>query len=181
MGVLQHGNSVVYAFDFTRDKGMYVPYALSQVPGGYAAAINDSTNLGRIFLHYGKVMIAVASDIPFTWKTNSGIWSPRNPPQPGDSEFRVAYPSIGDPMLDGPSVYDPNSPYKSTIDTNNNRFAMAVETALPSDYPGATPAEQLSAFRSNILATTGISHLNVFPCTATYTNRLWRCFEKAEL
>lgn len=166
MGTVQHRDSVLYAFDFT---GPYpaatnVPYAQSQVPGSYTAMINDSAT-GRIYLHYGKVMIAVTSSIPFSWNPNSGIWSARHTPSPGDSEFRVAVGGVGYPLVAG------NPAYKSTIDNANNRFAMAIETANPSEYPGATAAEQLAAFKADIVASTSISHLNAYPATGYYSNR----------
>jgi len=167
MGTVQFRDSVLYAFDFT---GPYpdatnVPYAQSQVPGGYLAMINDSTTSGRIFLHYGDVMIAVTSSIPFTWNPNTGIWTPRNPPQPGDSEFRVAVGGVGYPQLDG----DPA--FKAGIDNANNRFAMAIETAHPTEYVGATAAAQLAAFKADLVVNTSISHLNAYPATGYYTNR----------
>ena len=86
--------------------------------------INDSASSGRIFLHYNKVMISVASDVPFTWDPNAGIYSPRHAIEPGDSEFRVAVGGVGYPQN------DPN--FAANISATNNRFAMAIETALPS-------------------------------------------------
>ena len=167
MGTVQYSDSVLYAFDFTGPYGnaTYVPYAQSQVPGGYSAMINDSTTDGRIYLHYGKVMIAVTSSIPFTWDPSSGVWSARNTPKPGDSEFRVAVGGVGNPIIDGSTAY------KANIDNANNRFAMAIETAHPTEYAGATPADQLAAFKADIEANTSISHLNVYPATGYYTNR----------
>lgn len=167
MGVAQHRDSVLYAFDFTGPypNATYVPYAQSQVPGGYSDMINDSTTKGRIYLHYGKVMIAVTSSIPFTWNPNSGIWSPRHAPDPGDSEFRVAVGGVGSPKVAG------NPAYKATIDNANNRFAMAVETAHPTEYAGTTAAAQLAAFKADIEAKTSIRHQNVYPATGYYTNR----------
>ena len=166
MGTVQHRDSVLYAFDFTGpyDDATRVPYAQSQVPGGYSAMINDSAT-GRIYLHYGRVMIAVTSSIPFDWNPNSGIWSARHTPNPGDSEFRVAVGGVGYPLVAG------NPAYKATIDNANNRFAMAIETALPTEYAGATAAEQLAAFKADMVASTSISHLNAFPTTGYYTNR----------
>ena len=146
---LQHEDTVLYSFDIS--KSPY--YALSQVPGGWQALINESATSGRLFLHYGTVMISVASSIPFVSNTSSGIRSPRNTPKAGDWEFRVAYPNETSPS------------------TTANRFAMAVETALPAQYPGASAADQLAAFRADIVAKTTITHENVSPTIAHYTNR----------
>ena len=136
----QHGDTVAYVF---APGGTY-PYALCYVPGGHAVAINDSAS-GRVFLHYGTVMIAIGSEIPFTWDPNSGIAVPCATPKVGDSEFYVG--SLG------------------------AQFTMAVETARPALYAGATPAQQLAAFRADILANTVLSHTAGSPPTAHYTNR----------
>ncbi len=172
---MQHRDSVVYTFDKSHPLARDPRYAQAQVPGGYLAMINDSTTSGRIFLHYNKVMISVASDVPFTWDPNAGIYSPRATPQPGDSEFRVAVGGVGYPQN------DPN--FAANISATNNRFAMAIETSLPSEYPGATAADQLAAFRTALLATTSISHTDVTVSTykitkARYVNRHGDVLEK---
>ena len=136
----QHGDTVAYVFA----PGGAWPFALCYVPGGYAASFNDSAS-GRVFLHYGTVMIAIRSEIPFTWDPNSGIAAPCAPPKAGDSEFQVG--------------------------TSGAQFAMAIETARPALYAGATAADQLAAFRADILASTAISHTAGSPPTAHYTNR----------
>lgn len=83
----------------------------------------------RIFLHYGNVLIAVTSVHPFGWDPKSGVCAPAGKPHEGDSEFRV----------------------KST------QTAVAIETALPSEFPAGSPAEQLNEFRERILARTKIA------------------------
>ena len=133
----------IYKIDLTSTNSP--DYALCYVPGGYRAAVNDSASTGKVFLHYGTVMIAISSDALFNWDTNSGIYAPSQlPVRAGDSEFRV---------------------------TNVTQFAMAIETARPDLYPGATAADQLAAFRADILAHTGLSHAPGSPPTGYYTNR----------
>ncbi len=151
--ILQHRDSMLYAFDKRHPLARDPRYAQAQVPGGYQAMINDAATSGRVFLHYGTVMIAVASDVLFTWDPNAGIWSPRNPPQPGDSEFRIAVGGVGYPQN------DPN--FAANISATNNRFAVAIETALPSEFAGANAAAQLAAFKTALLAATSISHTDV--------------------
>ncbi|MBC8012077.1 MAG: HYR domain-containing protein [Burkholderiales bacterium] len=55
--------------------------------------------------------------------------------------------------------------------TANLRFAVAIETARPADFPGATPADQLAAFRTAILAIPKPSRPADAPTTAVYTTR----------
>jgi hypothetical protein len=45
-------------------------YLTGHIPGGYQALINESTNSGRIFLHYEKVLIAIYLSRTFSWSTN---------------------------------------------------------------------------------------------------------------
>ena len=151
--ILLHRDSMLYAFDKSHPLARDPRYALAQVPGGYQAMINDAATTGRVFLHYGTVMIAVASDVLFNWDPNAGIYSPRNTPQPGDSEFRIAVGGVGYPQN------DPN--FAANISATNNRFAVAIETALPSDFAGADAAAQLDAFKSTLVASTSISHTDV--------------------
>jgi autotransporter-associated beta strand protein len=151
--ILLHRDSMLYAFDKSHPLARDPRYALAHVPGGYQAMINDAATSGRIFLHYGTVMISVASDVLFNWDPNSGIHSPRNTPQPGDSEFRIAVGGVGYPQN------DPN--FAANISATNNRFAVAIETALPSEFAGANAAAQLAAFKSTLLANTNISHTDV--------------------
>ncbi len=151
--ILLHRDSMLYAFDKSHPLARDPRYAQAQVPGGYQAMINDSATSGRVFLHYGTVMIAVASDVLFNWDPNAGIYSPRNAPQPGDSEFRIAVGGVGYPQN------DPN--FAANISTTNNRFAVAIETALPTEFAGADAAAQLAAFKTTLLATTSVSHTDV--------------------
>jgi autotransporter-associated beta strand protein len=173
--ILLHRDSMLYAFDKSHPLARDPRYAQAQVPGGYQAMINDAATSGRIFLHYGTVMIAVASDVLFTWDPNSGIWSPRNTPQPGDSEFRIAVGGVGYPQN------DPN--FAANISATDNRFAVAIETALPTEFAGADAAAQLAAFKSALLATTAISHTDVTVGTykitrGRYVNRHGDVIEK---
>ena len=173
--ILLHRDSMLYAFDKSHPLARDPRYAQAQVPGGYQAMINDSATSGRIFLHYGTVMIAVASDVLFNWDPNAGIHSPRNTPQPGDSEFRIAVGGVGYPQN------DPN--FAATISATNNRFAVAIETALPTEFAGADAAAQLAAYKTALLATTSISHMDVTVATykitrGRYVNRHGDIIEK---
>jgi hypothetical protein len=101
------------------------------------------TASNRLFLHYGSVLIAVTSANAFEWAPNSGIRAPASKPRPGDSEFRVLA----------------------------TKTALALETALPSEFPGAIPAEQLAAFRDRLLATTRVTFESATKPTGRYTDR----------
>jgi len=119
------------------------PYALGYVPGGYRAMINDSESSGRIYLHYGTVLLAVTASQPFQWDPEAGIHAPASKPRAGDSEFRVKAPSC----------------------------AVAIETALAADFPGANPAEQLARFRGLLLEKGSLKVTSDKPTSATYESR----------
>lgn len=120
------------------------PYALGYLPGGYRSMINDAGASGRIFLHYGSVLIAVTATQPFDWNPAGGILAPASPPRKGDSEFRVKSPQC----------------------------AIALETTSPKDFPGATSDEQLKSFRDAILAKSSLTLTNHGVLSARYGNRL---------
>jgi hypothetical protein len=148
-----HGRNLYrYKETQARDAALYIydipggdtfPYALGYVPGGYRAMLNESSAAGHVFLHYGTVLIAIRSEIPFTWDPQSGIAFPAASPRPGDSEFRIS----------------------------GSQFALALETARPADFPGATPAAQLAAFRTAVLATATPARTAAITPTAVYTTR----------
>lgn len=100
---------------------------LSYIPGGALALINEAKESGRIFLNYGSVLIAITSSEKFDYDPKAGVYSGQR--NPADSEFRI---------------YGENA-------------SVALETALPEEYPGATPGQQLQAFRKDILAKTKIN------------------------
>ena len=131
-------------FVFQIPQGTDFPYALCYVPGGHLAFINDSKTSGKIFLHYGSVLIAVTASQPFDWNPSGGIYAPASKPRAGDSEFRVKSPSC----------------------------AVAIETALPSEFAGATPAEQLSKFRETLLSKSSLKITSEKPVGAEYRNRM---------
>ena len=97
----------------------------------------------RIFLHYGSVLVAVTSADAFEWHPQAGIRSPASKPHAGDSEFRVM----------------------------KTKTALAIETALPSEFPGATPAEQLAAFRDELVAKSKIQFQAGDKPVGRYTDR----------
>ena len=135
-------DSLLFVFQIAPDNQF--PYALGYVPGGYRAMINDSESSGRIFLHYGSVLIAVTASQPFSWNPAGGIRAPASKPRAGDSEFRVKAPTC----------------------------ALAIETAPPADFPGATPAEQLGKFRERLLAKSSLKLSGEKAAAARYQNRL---------
>ncbi len=109
------------------------------------------TATNRIFLHYGTVLIAISSSAPIDWNPISGIRAPAGKPREGDSEFRV----------------------------KELKMAIAVETAAPSDFAGATPAEQLAGFRDAIVAKSKIDFLSTGQPTGRYTDRMGNSIECA--
>ena len=150
MGIHTHGVRATEQEVLGRDSLLFVfkaegrfPYALGYVPGGYRAVLNDSAKDGRIYLHYGSVLIAVTASQPFTWDPSAGIKAPASPPRAGDSEFRVMAPGC----------------------------ALAIETAPPTEFPGSDPAAQLASFRKQLQGHSTLQF--ELPTTAArYTNRL---------
>lgn len=171
---LQHLDAQLIAFDLSY-KSIPIPYAIGYVPGTFTAMYNLTGNAtptdgrSRIFLNYDRVMVAITSDVRFTWDPLSGIYCPwpgvRTGADRPDSEFRIAVGGVGNPRT------DPTS-FTSTIDHTNNRFAVAIEVAHPEEFPGSTPAEKLAAFRDAILARLPLScDPTSSPTTARYTTR----------
>ena len=159
-------DSVLQIYNFTAGQTNPPPYALCYVPGGWQAAVNDALTSGKIFLHYGTMMLAISCDQKFKWDTNSGIYAvSQSPTRPDDSEFRI----WGQPI---PAFMQAvTNLANSYLGTWTNQFSMAMETARPDLYPGATPADQLAAFRADIYAHTGLGHTAGNPPTGFYTNR----------
>ena len=58
--------------------------------------INDAASSGRIFLHYGSVLIAVSGSQPFDWNPGGGIFAPASPPRKGtrSSGYRLLSPRL---------------------------------------------------------------------------------------
>lgn len=104
-------------------------YVLAYIPNGYHAMINDSQSTGRVFLDYGSVLIAISASQPFKWDPTAKVFSGKGGFNAGDSEFRVF----------------------------GRNAAVAMETALPSEFAGATPAERLAKFKSEIVSKTRIA------------------------
>ncbi len=103
------------------------PYALGFLPGGWQAMSNHSATDGRIYLHYGSVLIAIQATQPFEWDPQSGVSSGGK--RKADSEFRI----------------------------RGENVALALETALPADFGKTTPEAQLAAFRDKIRASSKIT------------------------
>lgn len=159
-------DAMLQIYNFSSGQTNPPPYALCYVPGGWQAAINDSLAKGKIFLHYGTVLLAISCDQTFKWDTNSGIYAvSQSPTRTGDSEFRI----WGQPVPAFMQVV--TNLANSYPGTWTNQFAVAMETSRPDLYPGVTPAEQLAAFRADIYAHTGLGHAAGNPPTGFYTNR----------
>ena len=152
MGIHTHGvrayeqeilgrDSLLFVFQTPAD--VTFPYALGYVPGGHRAFINDAASGGRIFLHYGSVMIAVTASEPFEWNPAGGILAPASHPRSGDSEFRV----------------------------RSTNCAVAIETAPPSEFPGDYPAAQLAKFREKIMERSALKSSGKLPVSGAYRNR----------
>ena len=107
------------------------------------------TTSNRIFLHYGSVLVAVTSADAFDWNPQSGIQHPASKPRAGDSEFRVM----------------------------KTRNAVAIETALPAEFPGTTPADQLAAFRDRLLVKSKIEFQSGEKPVGRYTDRAGHTLE----
>ena len=104
-------------------------YVLAYIPHGYQAMINDSRETGRVFLDYGSVLIAISASQPFNWDPAARVFAGRGGFHKEDSEFRVF----------------------------GRNAAVAMETALPSEFAGATPAERLAKFKNAITAKSKIT------------------------
>lgn len=152
MGIHTHGvrayeqevlgrDSLLFVFQMPAD--VTFPYALGYIPGGHRAFIDDAASSGRIFLHYGSVLIAVTASEKFQWKPAGGIRAPASPPREGDSEFRV----------------------------NSRNCAVAIETAPPSEFPGNDSAAQLAGFRKMIIERSALKFTGMSPTSGAYRNR----------
>jgi hypothetical protein len=139
-------NALLWVFHIPKD--FRNPYALGFVPGGHRAFINEAATTGRIYLHFGSVLVAVIASHPFAWDPAGGIHAPAGTPPPGSSEFRIR-------ELD---------------------CAVALETAPPEEFPGANPEEQLARFREHLLAARIELRVGQTP-TGTYIDRRGRVLE----
>jgi len=93
---------------------------LAYVPDGYLGLVDDAAETGRIYLDYGSVLVAFTASQPFTWTPRGGTFS--GSPSQHDAEFRIAA----------------------------DNAALALETAHPDEFPAATPAARLAAFRDAV-------------------------------
>ncbi len=159
-------DALLYSFDIAPPADLTItptptPYGMGYVPGGYRAVVNDAAATGQIFLHYGSVLIAIRSELPFGWNPAVGITYPSGTVRAGDSEF----------LIDGDTATTRPPATFTTPLTANLRFAVAIETARPADFPGTTPADKLAAFRTAILAIPKPFRPSDAPTTAVYTTR----------
>ena len=109
------------------------------------------TATNRIFLHYGSVLISICSTAPIDWDPQAGIYAPAATPNPGDSEFRVMA----------------------------TKAALAIETALPEEFPGATAEQQLASFRDRLLSRSQIQVSSEGKPVGRYTDRSGNTLECA--
>ena len=138
---VQYRDALLFVFDIPA--AYRNPYVLGYIPGGARAVIDESRSSGRIFLHYGTVLIALSSPEPFTWEPSAGILAPSAKNAPGDSEFRI----------------------------HRLRTAMAIETAHPDEFPGTTPEKQLQSFQAAIRKTSNIRFTEDGQAVSHYTDR----------
>lgn len=142
----QHEGTIFYVIN-TEPKGKKVeyPYGLCYVPGGTLALVDESRETGRVFLHYPGVLIAISSTKPFAWDRKEPVRMPNSatPLAADDSEFRI----------EGPT------------------FAAAIETAPLREFPGASPAERLAAFRKVVIAKSKVELLTGETLAVRYTRR----------
>lgn len=139
---LLHKDAWISVYDI--DPSFRNPYVLGYIPGGARAVINDSKNSGRIYLHYGSVLIAITAPQPFEWDPSKPMHISAGKPHKGDSEFRIRL----------------------------TKTAVAIETASPAEFPAGTLQEQLESFRKNIQEKTKLALSKGNPVTGTYTDRL---------
>lgn len=103
----------------------------------------------RLFLHYGSVLVAVSSVDPLECDPKAGIRAPAGKPHEGDSEFRI----------------------------QSTQTAVALETALPAEFPGTTPADQLRAFREQVVSKIRITLEHGDKPMGRYTDRAGNTLE----
>lgn len=137
---VQYRDAMLAVFDI--EPAYRFGYVLGYAPGGFRAAVNEAQKSGRLFFHYGSVLIAVTASQPFEWNMEAGIRAPAAKPHAGDSEFRVM----------------------------GKQIATAIETASPDEFPGATPRDQLEGFRSAVVSKSRLFLAAGLP-KARYTDR----------
>lgn len=136
----QHRGSILLLARNLDDAANRYPHVLGFIPGGWRAMSNESAATGRIFLHYGSVLIALTASEPFAWDPQAGVRC--GSPRPADSEFRI----------------------------RSRHAGIGLETAAPSDFPGANPAAELAAFRDAVTTRSTLS-LASDGASATFTDR----------
>jgi hypothetical protein len=104
-------------------------YVLAYIPHGYQAMINDSKESGRVFLDYGSVLLAISASQPFDWNPAAKVYAGNGGFNKDDSEFRVF----------------------------GKNAAVAMETALPSEFPSAKAEDRLAKFKAAIITKTKVA------------------------
>lgn len=138
---IQHEDALLYVCE-TEKEDIPFRHALCFVPGGWKASINESKD-GKIFLHYGTVLIAITSTEAFEWKPDAGLANFKGY-RKDDSEFRI----------------------------KAAKFAVAIETAPPDEFPGSDPQSQLKAYRNTIVSKCAVKlDENDQPFAGSYTDR----------
>ncbi|MEI7782532.1 MAG: hypothetical protein WCJ18_11490, partial [Planctomycetota bacterium] len=110
----QHRGSLLLVADGIEQADRF-PYVLGFVPGGAKASVNESDTTGRIFLHYGSVLISIVATEAFSWNPAQPLLCGTG--RPGDSEFRMY----------------------------GSHAAVAIETATADEFPESDAYGQLAA------------------------------------
>lgn len=104
-------------------------YVLAYIPHGYQAMINDSKKSGRVYLDYGSVLLAISASQSFDWDPKAKVFAGKGGYHKEDSEFRVF----------------------------GKNAAVAMETALPTEFAGSSPMDRLAKFKAAIIAKSKVS------------------------
>lgn len=136
-----HDNALLWVFRISPD--FRNPYVLGFIPGGARAVINDAAAEGRIYLHFGSVVVGIAASQAFAWDPSAGIRSPAGKPPAGCSEFRIPCTAA----------------------------AVALEAGAPDDFGSGSPADQLARFRETLKAATRIACRETPSARAEYVDR----------
>jgi len=122
---------------------------LAFIPGGHTALINEANTTGCIYLNYGSVLVALRLTEKFEYNPQGGVYCGAR--DKGASEFRVY----------------------------GKHVAGVMDTALPGDYPSATPQAQLEAFKKDIEAKTKLTlKVEGEMVSAAYKDRFGETIEK---
>jgi hypothetical protein len=118
--VVQHQDTILFVCETEKTKSRY-RYLLCFVPAGHVATLDTASQDGRLLLHYGSIVVAISSSLPFRWDPSAPCKA-QDRPYPGDSEFRV----------------------------EGDRFAVAMEVVDARELPAGSPYSQLQAVAKRV-------------------------------